>query len=277
MATKLQDSDRELLRYCHELRFATIDHLVALTGRLRQSLNVRILQLAAEKYLYRITFPNPNQKHIYTIGTEGFQYLAHQGIIPIEDVPERFRANELKPLFLNHTLFVSDIHATLLLASSNSHLQLIEWQEGKGIYDDVTFYEDGRKVRLPVCPDGFFTLKNTSRPEPTNRLSFALEADRSTTTRRTFDDKLRAYCNYLEQKKQEKRFNVRWFRVVTITLTQARADSLRALARESVPDRLQKFFLFTSREYFSLDEPDYIYYEIYRSAKDEKAVSLVPA
>jgi hypothetical protein len=277
MATKLQDSDRELLRYCHELRFATIDHLVALTGRLRQSLNVRILQLAAEKYLYRITFPNPNQKHIYTIGTAGFQYLAHQGIVLIEDVPERFRANELKPLFLNHTLFVSDIHATLLLASRSSHLELSDWQEGKGIYDDVTFFEDGRKVRLPVCPDGFFTLRNTNRPEPTNRLSFALEADRSTTTRRTFDDKLRAYCNYLEQKKQEGKFNVRWFRVVTVTLTQARADSLRMLARESVPDRLQKFFLFTSREYFSLDEPDYIYYEIYRSAKDEKAASLVPA
>jgi hypothetical protein len=277
MATKLQDSDRDLLRYCHELRFATIDHLVALTGRLRQALNVRILQLAAEKYLYRITFPNPNQKHIYTIGTAGFQYLAHMGLIPIDDVPERFRAHELKPLFLNHTLFVSDIHTTLLLASRTSHLQLAEWQEGKGIYDDVTFYEDGRKVRLPVCPDGFFTLRNTSRPEPSNRLSFALEADRSTTTRRTFDDKLRAYCNYLEQKKQEKRFNVRWFRIVTITLTQARADSLRMLACESVPDRLRKFFLFTSREHFSLDEPDSIYYEIYRSAKDEKAVSLVPA
>jgi hypothetical protein len=277
MATKLQDSDRNILRLCHDLRFATIDHLIALTGRIRQALNVRILQLAAEKYLYRITFPNPNHKHIYTVGTAGFQYLAHQGIIPIDDVPARFRANELKPLFLDHTLFVSDIHATLLLASRNSHLELADWQEGKGIYDDVTYYDGGKKVRLPVCPDGFFTLRNTNRPEPTNRLSFAIEADRSTTTRRTFDDKLRAYCNYLEQKKQETKFNVRWFRVVTITLTQARAESLRMLARESVPDRLQKFFLFTSREYFSLDEPDYIYLEIYHTPKDEKAVSLVPA
>lgn len=277
MATKLQESDRDLLRYCHELRFVTIDHLMALTGRLRQALNVRILQLAAEKYLYRIMFPNPNQKHIYTIGTAGFQYLAHQGLIPIDDVPVRFRANELKPLFLNHTLFVSDIHATLLLASRTSHLELSAWQEGKGIYDDVTFYDGGRKVRLPVCPDGFFTIRNTSRPEPKNRLSFALEADRSTTTRRTFDDKLRAYCNYLEQQKQETKFNVRWFRVVTVTLTQARADSLRALAREAVPDKMQKFFMFTSRERFSLDQPHPIYSEIYHTPKDDKRVSLVPA
>ncbi len=277
MATKLQDSDRELLRYCHELRFATIDHLVALTGRLRQSLNVRILQLAAEKYLYRITFPNPNQKHIYTIGTAGFQYLAHQGIIPIEDVPERFRANELKPLFLNHTLFVSDIHTTLLLASRTSHLQLADWQEGKGIYDDVTFYEDGRKVRLPVCPDGFFTLRNTRRPELSNRLSFALEADRSTTTRRTFDDKLRAYCNYLEQKKQEKKFNVRWFRMLTVTLTKARADSLAELACDTISEQLQKFFLFTSYENFSPESPSRIHDAICRTPKGDKLVSLAPS
>jgi hypothetical protein len=277
MPTKLQDSDRELLRYCHELRFCTVDHLVALTGRLRQSLNARILQLVAEKYIYRIAFPNPNQKHIYTIGTEGFKYLAHHGIISINDVPERFRANELKPLFLNHTIFVTDIHATLLLASRTSQLQLADWKEGKDIYDDVTFYEGSKKIRLPVCPDGFFSIANTARPDPNNRLAFALEADRSTTTRRTFNDKMKAYCQYLEQNKQEKFFGVKWFRVVTVTLTNARAESLAELAAETVPDKLKKFFLFTSRENFSLDNPQPIYKEIYQTPKDEKTVSLVPA
>lgn len=274
--TKLQESDRELLRYCHELRFCTVDHLIALTGRLRQSLNARILQLVAEKYIYRITFPNPNQKHVYTIGREGFTYLAHQGVISIKDVPERFRASELKPLFLNHAIFVTDIHTTFLLASRASRLQLAEWREGQGIYDDVTFYERGKKIRLPVCPDGFFSIANSARPTPNNRLAFALEADRSTTTRRTFNDKMRAYCQYLEQNRQEKFFGVKWFRVVTVTLTKARADSLAELAKETVTEKLQKFFLFTSREYFSLEKPDYIYDEIYRSPKEKKGISLVP-
>jgi len=276
MPTKLQDSDRELLTYCHALRFCTIDHLVALTGRLRQSLNVRILQLASEKYLYRIKFPNPNQKHVYTIGTEGFKYLAYQGIISINDVPERFRASELKPLFLNHTIFVTDIHTTLLLASRQSQLQLADWEEGKGIYDDVTFYDGAKKVRLPVCPDGFFSIANTGRPAPNNRLAFALEADRSTTTRRTFNDKMRAYCQYLEQNRQEKFFGVKWFRVLTVTLTKARADSLAELASETVPARLRKFFLFTSRENFSLDNPAPIYMDIYRTPKDENKFTLMP-
>ncbi len=276
MLTALRDSDLEILRYCHELRFCTIDHLTALTGRHRQALHLRLQQLIAEKYIYRIKFPNPNQKHIYTIGSEGFKYLAFQGIISINDVPGRFRANELKPLFLSHTLLVTDIHATLLLASRNSPLQLTDWREGKGIYDSVTFYENGRKIRLPVCPDGFFSIVNTTRPASGSPLTFALEADRSTTTRRTFDDKIKAYCQYLEQNRQIKMFNVKWFRVLTVTLTQARAESLAELADQTVPDRLKKFFLFTSREHFSLNEPDPIYTAIYRTLKSDKPVSIMP-
>ncbi len=276
MLTALRDSDLEILRYCHELRFCTIDHLTALTGRHRQALHLRIQQLIGEKYIYRIKFPNPNQKHIYTIGTEGFKCLAFQGMISINDVPGRFRANELKPLFLSHTLLVTDVHSTLLLASRNSPFQLTDWREGKGIYDSVTFYENGRKIRLPVCPDGFFSILNTARPAPSKRLAFALEADRSTTTRRTFDEKMKAYCQYLEQARQVKMFNVKWFRVVTITLTEARADSLVNLANQTVPDRLKKFFLFTSRENFSLEDPNPIYTSIYRTLRSDKPVSIMP-
>jgi hypothetical protein len=163
-----------------------------------------------------------------------------------------------------------------LLASRDSQLQLVEWREGKDIYDDVTFYENGRKIRLPVCPDGFFSIANTARPAPNNRLAFALEADRSTTTRRTFNDKMRAYCQYLEQNRQENFFGVKWFRVLTVTLTKARADSLAELAAETVPDRLKKFFLFVSRENFSLDNPQSIYEPIYRTPKSENLFSLMP-
>jgi hypothetical protein len=276
MLTALRDSDLEILRYCHELRFCTIDHLTALTGRHRQALHLRLQQLIAEKYIYRIKFPNPNQKHIYSIGSHGFKHLAFSGSIPLADVPARLRTNELKPLFLSHTLLVTDIHTTLMLASRNSPLQLADWREGKGIYDSVTFYENGRKIRLPVCPDGFFSIKKTTRTGPGNQLAFALEADRSTTTRRTFDDKIKAYCQYLEQNRQAKMFNVRWFRIVTFTLTEAREKSLANLANQTVPDRLKKFFLFTSRENFSLEDSNPIYRSIYRTLKGDKPVSIMP-
>lgn len=251
MPTAIRDSDLDLLRHCHELRFCTIDHLAALTGRHRQALSLRLLQLIAEKYIYRTVFPNPNQKHIYSIGTNGFKLLAYHGLIPFEDVPARLRTNELKPLFLSHTLLVTDIHAALILASRGSEKRLADWREGRELYESVTFYEYGKKKRLPVCPDAFFTLE--SKTDPTSRFSYALEADRGTTTHRTFEAKLIAYWRFLEQNRQIKAYGVKWFRVVTVTLTQARADGLIELATQTLPNKYSKYFLFVSKSKFISD------------------------
>lgn len=262
MPTAIRDSDLEILRYCHELRFCTIDHLTTLTGRHRQALSLRLLQLIAEKYIYRTAFPNPNQKHVYSIGTEGFKLLAYRGLILLEEVPARLRTNELKPLFLSHTLLVTDIHAALILASRDSKKRLADWREGRELYDSVTFYDAGRKIRLPVCPDAFFQIE-----KGTARLAYALEADRGTTTRRTFEAKLNAYWRFLEQNRQIKAYGVKWFRVVTITLTQARADSLATLAGQAVPSAFRKFFLFAAVDKFSEYSSESIFDSICSTAR----------
>jgi hypothetical protein len=247
MPTTLRDSDLEILRYSHELRFCTIDHLTALTGRHRQALHLRLQQLITEKYAYRIKFPNPNQKHIYSIGSQGYKHLAYHGLIGFENVPARLRTNELKPLFLDHTLLVTDIHATLILASRDSEKRLTNWREGKELYDSVTFYEEGKKKRLPVCPDAFFQIEEEGK-----QLAYALEADRGTTTHRTFNDKINGYWRFLEQNRQVKAYDVKWFRVITVTLTQARADRLAKLASQSIPAKFLKYFLFTPKTDFLL-------------------------
>lgn len=247
MPTTIRDTDIEILRYCHELRFCTIDHLATLTGRRRQALNLRLNQLIAEKYVHRYRFPNPNHKHIYSIGSQGFRHLAFQGVIRLEDVPARLRTAELKPLFLDHTLLVTDIHTRLLLASRNSPKRLVGWREGKELYESVSFFENGKQKRIPVCPDAFFQIEENGK-----RLTYALEADRGTTTRRTFDDKINAYWRFLEQNRQVKAYGVDWFRVVTVTLSQARADGLAALSNRSLPARFKKYFIFTaSKDLFS--------------------------
>ncbi len=271
MLTALRDSDLEILRYCHQLRFCTIDHLADLTGRHRQALNLRLQQLIADKYVYRTKLPNPNQKHIYSIGSQGFQYLAYHGQINLADVPTRLRTSELKPLFLDHTLLVTEIHAALILASRESENRVVGWREGKQLYESVTFYENGKKTRLPVCPDALFTIQKKATP-----LTFALEADRGTTTRRTFDDKINAYWRFLEQNRQVKAYGVNWFRVVTITLTQARAESLADFAAGSIPDRFKKYFLFASKEHFSGKRQERIYAEIFQSPRNRSKLFLVP-
>ncbi|KXK05269.1 MAG: hypothetical protein UZ17_ACD001000693 [Acidobacteria bacterium OLB17] len=272
MPTAIRPADLDLLRWCHELRFCTIDHLTALTGRHRQALNLRLRTLIQEKYVYRTAFPNPNQKHVYSLGTQGFRHLAYAGVIRLTDVPVRLRTSELKPFFLDHTLLVTDIHATLILASRESEKRVTDWREGRELYDSVTFYENGRKKRLPVCPDAFFSLETNC--DPKTRTTFALEADRGTTTRRTFEGKLNGYWRFLEQNRQIKSYGVKWFRIVTVTLTDARAQGLAVMASDTIPDRLKKYFLFASREHFSLERPAGIYASVFQSAKPDSRIAI---
>ena len=70
-------------------------------------------------------------------------------------------------------------------------------------------------------------------------------------------------------------FGVDWFRVVTVTLTRARAESLCELAAQTVPEKMKKFFLFTSKENFSFAEPDAIYEQIFVTPKNDKKIALM--
>ena len=86
-------------------------------------------------------------------------------------------------------------------------------------------------------------------------MNFFLEADRSTAAHSRFEGKLRAYWHYREQGLHVKKFDIQSFRVLTVTRTEACAVNLCSLAASVVPERSRKFYLFTSLEHFSLENP----------------------
>lgn len=273
---QLAAGDLDLIKWCYELRFATIDHFIALSKRHRPALVRRIVKLLERGYLSRIVLPG--QKHIYAVGKAALQLLAENGIAPAEKIDARLRTSELKELFLKHALMIVDVHTALMLATRDTPLNLIRWQEGKELWDSIKVSEGGKQRRLPVCPDGLFTLQDTSRPEEKNRLHFALEADRSTTTQARFKDKIVAYWNYLQSGRQEERYGMKHFRVVTVTLTDERAANLAQMAADATPPALKKFFLFTSLKQFSIENPAPILGDIFITPRDLEngSVRLVP-
>jgi hypothetical protein len=273
---QLAEGDFDLIQWCYELRFATIDHFIALSKRHRPALVRRIVKLLERGYLSRIIITG--QKHIYTVGKAALTLLAERGIAPAEKLDARLRTSELKELFLKHALMIVDVHASLLLATRHTHIKLIRWQEGKELCDSIKVSEAGKQRRLPVCPDGLFTLQDTSRPEDRNRLHFTLEADRSTSTQARFKDKIVAYWNYLQSGRQEQKYSMKHFRVVTVTLTDERAANLAQMAVDVTPPQLRKFFLFTSLKQFSLEKPAPILGDIFITPRDLEAehVRLVP-
>jgi len=165
---RLVEGDVEILTYIYQLRFATNDHLMALTGRVQLKLNGRLTKLTQNKYLCRRR-NSIYDRYIYTLNKRAAPILVERGVASKEVIDLRVRLGELKELFLKHALMLSDIHTTLLLASRNSPIKLIDWREGKtDVYDSVTVFENGQRVKYPVRPDAFFTLKDTRREEGKN-------------------------------------------------------------------------------------------------------------
>ena len=76
----LTSGDMELLRWTHELRIATIDHLAALSGRSQKALSRRLLKLQENRYLACLT--RRPQKHVYAVGAEGVPVLIEHGYAP---------------------------------------------------------------------------------------------------------------------------------------------------------------------------------------------------
>jgi len=275
---QLTASDIEMIRRVYEYRFLHIDHLAALTGRSYKKVHGRLLKLVRHRFLARIEFRF--QKHIYVIGHDGIRVIVEQGIAPVEVIEARLRHHELKELFLKHQLMLVDLRCMLELACRRRGIRLTTWREGKELWDTVTVWRDRERVKVPVCPDAYFVLEDGSRPAGRNRLNFFLEADRSTTTHKRFQQKVVAYRQYMEDGLHTERYGIKTFRVLTITLTRDRTTGLGRGAREILPADALKYFLFASMDGLTLRNPELILGNLFLSPQesDESSarISLVP-
>jgi hypothetical protein len=225
---QLTAGDVEILKLVLEFRLLRIDHLAALTGRSYKKLHGRLFKLVGRRYLSRIELPL--QKHIYVLGKAGVPVLVEQGLAPKELLEWRLRHHELKELFLKHQMMVVDFHTALAVAAGDGPVKLVAWKEGQALWNTVSVRIDGAREELPVRPDAFFTLEDTTRPAGQNQVHFFLEADRSTTTHRRFERKLTAYWHYFQDGGHTAKHGIRTFRVVAVTLTAERARNLCAAA-----------------------------------------------
>jgi hypothetical protein len=165
-----------------------------------------------------------------------------------------------------------DHHVLLVLAGKAGRLGLVQWQEGRGLFDSVVIRDPDGGRKLPVRPDAFFTMEDRRRNAGANLFSFFLEIDRSTMPHKNFRDKILAYWHYREQGLHAKKWRIKGFRVLTVTLTDARARNLRDLAASILPDRARKHFLFTSADNYALGEPGPLLGAIWLSARDGEHV-----
>ena len=261
--------DVAILKLLHEFRFLRCEDIAVLAGRHQMSVYRRLSKLVEERYITVVR--RPLQKHVYGLAKRALPVLVEEGSASAELLDGRFRTGELTDLFFKHEMMLVKLHVMLSLASRKPEapLELDYWQEGKELWNTVSFVGTRGMTKLPFRPDAFFGLIDRRRPGRQGG-NFFLEADRSHEPHPVFGDKLLAYWHYHEQRLHTEQFDIPTFRVLTVTLTQLRADNLcrmtAALPPSVLPERARKFFLYTSLE--ALGDGAQIFGTVYHSAQD---------
>ena len=121
---------------------------------------------------------------------------------------------------------INDVMVAVTLACRNQGFELETWRsesEIKAGYDRVTITTTtNKRQQVAVVPDSYFTIIANGRRYP-----FFLELDRGTMVLKRFGNKVRAYQAYQRSGALEKRYGVRSFRVLTVTLGEKRLVNLK--------------------------------------------------
>lgn len=239
----LAPRDLHIIRLVYRHRFLRSYQIVSLAGGSRQQVLRRLHLLFHHRYLERPRaqldyYHQGGSKHIvYGLGNRGDVALQQQGFTVRRDWSAKNRS--VGRMFLEHALLVSDVMTALELAAKGTHIRLLtenDLQTGRPFRWRVKLNDT---VELGIVPDRVFALEYLDGTTKTSRAYFFLEADRGTMpvvrrnlSQTSFYRKLLAYEATWERNIHRTRFGFHRFRVVTVTTSPARVQSLIDACKE---------------------------------------------
>jgi DNA-binding Lrp family transcriptional regulator len=235
---KPTDRDREILKLVYDFRFLTSTLIWMLVGGSKQGILRRLQKLFKHGYLERVKVSN-NEDIVYATSNKGQDVLTLHYGIDCKEIDWTTRNRESRDPHIQHTLLIARFRTYLTLAiRANPEMELVEWLPDRAVKEAVWFNEGSstkggkpRRVRVPLEPDATFIIADGDR-----EMFYFLEADRSNLSHTRYRKKLTGYYHCWKQGKAKERFDVDGFRVLTITISDARAENLRALSLEATPN-----------------------------------------
>lgn len=269
----LTPRDVAIIRHVWRHRFLRSTHLAALLGASPQPLLRRLQLLYHGGFLDRPRtqidyFAIAGSKPIvYGLGNKGADLLLERFGVSREKVDWTAKNRSVSPVFLEHTLLISDVMVGFELGCrTHGNVRLIDASEiaqsepgasrdrDSSLQWTVDIRHEGKRHKIGVIPDKVFGLHFLEEPEGRNRAYFFLEADRGTMpiTRRSLDRtsflrKLIAYRETWQQGVHTKQFGFRAFRVLTVTSGRDRCLNLVEAAKAASDGRSSGIFLFTDK------------------------------
>jgi hypothetical protein len=267
---ELTPRDRDILKQVQRHRFLRSSHLVSLLGGSRQHILRRLQLLYHHGFVERPRAQldyfhqgGGSRSLVYGLGNKGAAILKRELALPYHRLKWASTTRDTGRLFLEHTLLIADIMVSLelacrrhggarLLTGEEMPLPAAAQRQREPFKWSVHV---SSRLKCGVIPDQVFALEFGGE-----RQFYFLEADRATMpvmrqnlAQSSFYRKLLAYEATWTQSLHRSRFGFHRFRVLTVTSSPERVQTMVAACRQL--NRGQGLFLFTDRAGF-LSCPD---------------------
>ena len=282
----LNKRDYEIFKYLQRHRFLTSKHIIDLLDLLPhkyspQTTRWRLRELYDGDYLSR---PKERRPHNYNealpfgLGPKGVAVLVRVLGFPPQKLEWILAVRKGKALNIRHALLLSDIMVALECAAHRTGNTRIvpaheiiraapERTQKRANPHEWRVQVPNVEKRVAVCPDKIFALHFRDQRKDPDKLFF-LEADTGSmpVTRRGLDTtsyyrKLLAYYETWVQGRDAPPgqtphgYNIKPFRVLTVTKSRERVDNMLAAQREIGPVPGYRIFLFTDIDTFRGSDP----------------------
>ena len=261
----ISELDLDILEVILRFRFSPASQIWRLVGGNEDVAHRRLRRLWERGLVNRFAFPFPrphSEFYYYLDNRAPLALLSERRGLEIHgEMLEEIRNNREKDYasaalrgqhmqlgFLQHSLMISRMHFCVEMAcgKSGGRVQLDAWRQGgplagrkvevakvKSSRDgNQHFWEESEETeRLPVEPDGLFTLRFFDRQGETHLAHFFYEADRGSMNSTDMLKKLRAYYHFVKRQQRHKEsFGIHPIRAVLIETTdESRARRLMEL------------------------------------------------
>ncbi|MBM3836264.1 MAG: hypothetical protein FJ403_24020 [Verrucomicrobia bacterium] len=271
---QLTERDREIIRTVHRHRFLRSTHVTALIGGSPTQLLRRLQRLFHHGYLERpraqidYFHRGGSQPMVYGLGSKGAALLRQESGSARRDLNWSLKNRGIDRLFLEHALLISDVMVGFELACRKFGRVRLLTCDQLPLPDELRNHREpfrwqvtlSNRHKLGLIPDQVFALEFADRPPGRNRAFFFLEADRATMpvvrqnlSQTSFFRKLLAYEATWTQGLHRSQFGFHRFRVITVTSSRQRVESMVAACQNL--ERGHGLFLFADRHSLAQTDP----------------------
>ena len=299
---RVTERDLSVMHEVYKYRFLTSEQIIRLFGGSRKGLLRRLNLLYHAGYLDRPQAQLAwlgNHPMAYGLGNKGAEVLAYQLDVPAASVDWTTKNREVKGVFLEHTLMVSQfLIAVRLACKRDKGVRFIEPDaiihrrptvadgSSRGLSWRVEVSKDytihKKNAAFSVNPDGAFGLRFHENGQDKGIAYFFVEADRSTMPirrsnlgRSSFYKKMVGYWDSWRQGLFSSEFGFKSPRVLTLTISPERIKTMLAVNKDMDPrGQGLRMFLFAPEAISDIGKPETVFSRSWQNGRGE-LVSIV--